>query len=94
MTKWKPIDPKLPSSNEQWEKEFEHYKQFPVILYNTLYNFIIIYILKGIPIIQQKHGRRRFQKNLFRRMVPQIRRKFHRSNLHSTLLILPLKRTH
>lgn len=29
MVRWKPIDPKLPSNDEEWEKEFEHYKEFP-----------------------------------------------------------------
>ena len=29
MTKWKPLDIKYPRTQEQWEKEFEHYKEFP-----------------------------------------------------------------
>jgi len=29
MTRWKPIDPKLPGSDEAWEKEFSNYQQFP-----------------------------------------------------------------
>lgn len=29
MVTWKPHMEKLPKTNEEWEKEFEHYKQFP-----------------------------------------------------------------
>ncbi|EAS07659.1 cytochrome C oxidase assembly protein COX15, putative (macronuclear) [Tetrahymena thermophila SB210] len=29
MTKWKPIDHKLPSTQEEWEKEFDNYKKYP-----------------------------------------------------------------
>lgn len=29
MTSWKPIDYKLPGSDEAWEKEFNNYKEFP-----------------------------------------------------------------
>ena len=29
MTKWKPIEYVYPRTNEEWEKEFDHYKQFP-----------------------------------------------------------------
>lgn len=34
MTKWKPIDPHMPANDEAWEKEFDHYKQFPVHIYS------------------------------------------------------------
>ena len=29
MTRWKPIDARMPATREKWEEEFEHYKQFP-----------------------------------------------------------------
>lgn len=29
MTKWKPIDHKLPANDEEWEKEFANYKKYP-----------------------------------------------------------------
>jgi cytochrome c oxidase assembly protein subunit 15 len=29
MTKWKPIQYKKPQNDEEWNKEFEHYKLFP-----------------------------------------------------------------
>jgi heme a synthase len=29
MTRWKPIDASMPSSEEKWEEEFSHYKKFP-----------------------------------------------------------------
>jgi len=32
MTKWKPVDHKLPSTKEKWQEEFEHYKLFPEYL--------------------------------------------------------------
>ncbi|EGR29070.1 hypothetical protein IMG5_163600 [Ichthyophthirius multifiliis] len=32
MTKWKPIDYKLPQNDEEWQKEFENYKKYPEFL--------------------------------------------------------------
>ena len=29
MTKWRPIEYTYPNSEEQWQKEFDHYKEFP-----------------------------------------------------------------
>lgn len=48
MTKWKPIEYHYPGDQDEWEKEFDHYKQFPEYQHNpiTLDKFKRIYLVE------------------------------------------------
>ena len=34
MTKWRPIEYSFPGSEEQWQKEYDHYKEFPEYIHS------------------------------------------------------------
>lgn len=48
MTKWKPIEYHYPSNQDEWEKEFDHYKQYPEYQHTpiTIEKFKRIYLVE------------------------------------------------
>ena len=47
MTKWKPIAYKYPTSQEEWDTEFENYKVFFFIFFQKVFFLFLAYFLKS-----------------------------------------------